>query len=163
MNPGLFKTNKKIIVIACLVMMVLLGTAGTTAPINKSAFKNLKILPQDISHEKLNMIMDQFNQSLGVKCNYCHAKKNENEHLDFASDSNHTKEDARYMMRMTMQLNKEFLQVKQPQIGDSSLPVSCYTCHHGSPYPDSKIPDTAEHSSLAAPKDSLRNQNTTPH
>ena len=163
MKLAFLKPSKKFVVIAALAMMVLLGIAGTNAPINKNDFKNLKVLPQDISREKLDAIMDQFNQSLGVKCNYCHAEKRGGQHMDFASDSNHTKDDARNMIRMTMQINKDFLLVQQPQIGDSTLAVSCYTCHHGSPYPDSKLPDMPGHNRTMAPKDSLLNQKSTPH
>lgn len=137
MNLIYFKPTNKIVVITTLILFVFLGIAGTTAPVKKTTFKNLKVLPQDISNEKLDNIMDHFNQSLGVRCNYCHAK-NAAGKLDFESDSNHTKEDARSMMRMTLQINKDYLLVKQPMIGDSTMAVSCYTCHHGSPYPDAK-------------------------
>lgn len=139
MHRKILNLNKQVAVIISLVIIVFIDIAGTTVPIHKKNFKNLKILPQDISNEKLHRVMDEFNQSLGVKCNYCHAPKDSLGHIDFASDSNSTKEAARDMMRMSIQINKEFLMVKHPMIGDSTMVVTCYTCHHGTPFPDRKI------------------------
>lgn len=139
MHRKILNLNNQVLVIAGLAIMVLISIAGTTPSINKNSFKNLKILPQNISNEKLHGIMDEFNQSLGVKCTYCHAPKDSLGHMDFASDNNNTKEDARYMMKMSIQINKEFLMVKQPMIGDSTMAVTCYTCHHGTPFPDKKL------------------------
>ncbi len=144
MNGIKFKANKPFIVIASLTIIVLIGIAATAPPVNKNAFKNLKVLPQDISKEKLHNIMNEFNESLGVKCTYCHAPKDSLGHMDFASDSNNSKEDARYMMKMTMQINKDYLKVNQPMIGDSSMVITCYTCHHGTPFPDRKMEVFAE-------------------
>lgn len=146
MHDKKLKLPKQFVVITCLIAILLLGIAGTTPPVHKDAFKNLKILPHDISNEKLHNIMNEFNQSLGVKCAYCHAPKDSLGIMDFASDINSTKEDARNMMKMTIQINKDYLKVNQPMIGDSTMVITCYTCHHGSPYPDRKMEEP--HASL---------------
>ena len=142
MKSKFLQVNKKLMVIAGLVAVVLIAVAGTTPPVHPQIFKNLKVLPKDISNEDLHKIMDQFNQALGVRCNYCHAQKDTSRHLDFASDSNHVKDGARYMMHMTMEINNKYLQVKNPMIGDTTLVVTCWTCHRGSPFPDNKSRDT---------------------
>ena len=136
------KISKKLLVIVGLVVVVALGMAGTTPTKNTNDFKNLTVLPKDISKESLTKIMKEFNTSLGVHCDFCHYKKDSTSHPDFASDSNHVKESARYMMRMTLQLNKESFMVKQPLIGDSTLVITCYTCHRGGVYPENKKIDS---------------------
>ncbi len=131
--------NKKILVITVLGALVFLGTAGTIPGTPNREFKNLKILPKDISHDALDKIMDDdFCKSLGVKCGYCHVKDTATGHLDFASDGNEKKEATRFMMNMSLQLNKESFLVAKPMIGDSVMVVTCYTCHHGEVYPDNK-------------------------
>ena len=121
MKNRFISMNRKLMVVIGLFLIIMVAIAATTPPPNKNNFINLKVLPQDISKDVLMKIMKEFNSSLGVHCNYCHAEKDTAHHLDFASDSNHVKDGARYMMKMTMQINKEYLQVKQPLIGDSSL------------------------------------------
>lgn len=143
MKKILLKANKKLMVITAMIIVVVIGVAGTTAPTPKHLYKNLKILPQDISREAMHEIMDvQFADGLGIKCDYCHVKEPGAEHPDFASDANPKKDIARAMMTMVLQLNKIDFQVQKPLIGDSLMVVTCYTCHHGSAFPDtkSKIP-----------------------
>ena len=159
MKAALLKANKKLLVITSLVVIIMLGIAGTTPPLKQNNFKNLKVLPQDISKEALESIMQEFKDGLGVDCAYCHAKANStSSDIDFASDSNHIKEEARYMMRMTLQLNKESFQVKQPLLGDPNMVITCYTCHHGNTFPDAKMADTIPHKAMLIFADSLRNK-----
>lgn len=139
MKQLLLKANKKLMVITAMVIVVVIGVAGTTAPASKKMYKNLKILPQDISKEAMHEIMDaQFANGLGIKCDYCHVKKLGEDHPDFASDANPNKDIARAMMTMVLQLNKVDFQVQKPLIGDSLMAVTCYTCHHGNAFPDTK-------------------------
>ncbi|MEO8406450.1 MAG: c-type cytochrome, partial [Chitinophagaceae bacterium] len=113
--------------------------AATKPPAMKAAdtkFTNLKVLPKDISEKEMNIIMvDEFEDALGVSCNFCHAKQKDSEKLDYASDENPQKENARNMMRMTLEINQKYFMVKHPLIGDSSLQISCNNCHQGQPYP----------------------------
>ena len=135
----LFKLNRKLMVIAAIIVVVMIGVAGTTPPEHNNVYKNLKILPQDISKEQMHDIMEsQFGDALGVKCEYCHAKDPAADHPDFASDANPKKDIAREMMTMVLQMNKENFKVQQPLIGDSLMVITCYTCHHGSAFPDTK-------------------------
>lgn len=103
-------------------------------------YSNLKVLPKNISSKTLSHIMvDDFNEGLGVGCNFCHAEEKGSHRLDYASDEKPEKEIARAMMRMAIKMNRNYFKVKHPMIGDSSLVISCNTCHHGQPMPAASI------------------------
>lgn len=139
MKKLLLQVNRKLMVMITMVIVLIIGVAGTTAPVHPVIYKNLKILPQDISREALHDIMEvQFGDALGVHCDYCHAKEPGADHPDFASDANPRKDIARDMMRMVLKMNTDNFQVAKPMIGDSLMVVTCYTCHHGAAIPDTK-------------------------
>lgn len=130
--------KKKITVAGTLVALVVLGIAAS-APADP-VYKNLKVLPKNISHEQLDSVMHQFNASLGVKCNFCHAAQKDNpKKLDFVSDEKGEKNVTRDMMRMTNRINKKFFHFKQDD-QHPIPPVGCITCHHGSPHPETMAP-----------------------
>ena len=144
----LFK--KKITVAATLVALVVLGIAAS-APAEPT-YKNLKVLPKNISHDELDSVMHQFNSSLGVKCNFCHASQKDNPRkLDFASDEKGEKNVTRDMMRMTDRINKKFFNYKKND-QQSIPPVGCMTCHHGSPHPEAQAPKEEKKAPPAAPQ-----------
>jgi hypothetical protein len=127
--------NQKFTVVATLAVIVTMAVAFTTPAADEH--KNLKVLPRNISHEELEKIMNGFKTALGVKCNFCHAaSKDGSGHLDFASDEKAEKGIARHMMKMTLKINKKYFEVNKPLIGDTSLMVSCITCHHGEAHPE---------------------------
>lgn len=99
--------------------------------LSKDGFKNLKILPKNISKDSLMSLMQGYNKALGVKCNHCHT-------MDKSSDKKHEKEIARHMIKFTNELNeKEFA-----PIGDQyKNAIECATCHRGStkPMSDTKV------------------------
>src|ERR1700712_629093 len=135
--------NRKFIVIASMAVIVTSAVAFTAPAPPDNGYKNLKILPKDISHEKLGKIMHEFNDALGVKCGFCHAASKDTamHHPDFASDDKPEKSIARSMMKMTVKINKKYFEAKHPFIGDSTLSVTCITCHHGSPHPGEPAED----------------------
>lgn len=141
--------KKKITVAGTLVALVVLGIAAS-APADHT-FKNLKVLPKNISHDELDSVMKEFNHSLGVKCNFCHAPQKENpKKLDFASDEKGEKNVTRDMMRMTNRINKKFFHyTKDDQ--HPIPPVGCVTCHHGSPHPEATAPKEMKAPPPAAP------------
>ena len=131
------KINRKIKVLSALIAIITVSVAAIKPPYQKDDFKNLKVLPKNISSKELQKIMvDEFQDGLGVGCNYCHAQEKESLHLDYASDEKPEKEIARSMMLMTMDINKKYFGVEHPLIGDSILTISCSSCHHGTPHPD---------------------------
>jgi hypothetical protein len=117
-----------------ILVFIVLGTAATRLPQNKP--RNLKVLPKDISDHKLDSIMDSYNKALGVKCEFCHApdKKNASE-LDFALDDNPMKEQGRKMIRLNIQVNKDYFYYDSLQSPEYLTVVTCITCHRGDPMP----------------------------
>jgi hypothetical protein len=128
--------NRKLIVIVGLVAAVVTGVGATDRAGGKALYSNLKVLPKDISSKTLTKIMvDDFEDGLGVSCNFCHAEDKDSHKPDYASDAKPEKLMARAMMRMTIKLNRSYFQLKHPRLGDSLLVVNCSTCHHGQPRP----------------------------
>ena len=156
-----------LIISACLVCVIGFQAFTMTRP---PEFRNLKILPQDISKEGLDSVMHTFTVSLGVRCNFCHVRNEAERSMDFASDAKPEKNIARKMMMMSIMLNKNYFKAMgdhdmDHDMDDSShdaamanmnvtidttttpddyrqlfRTITCYTCHRGDPHPDSKIP-----------------------
>ena len=131
--------NKKLTAAAAIMLSMILGIAATNPP-EEHHYKNLKILPKNISHDDLDKVMDGFKEALGVKCNFCHAAdKDSTQHkLDFASDQKPEKNIARGMMKMTGKINKKYFSYNKNDQGESIPTVSCMTCHRGSAHPEPK-------------------------
>ena len=105
-------------------------------PHSNHEFENLKLLPKNISSEKLSRIMiDDFEDGLGISDSPRYAKEKDSNRLDYASDEKPEKQVARLMMKMTMGINKKYFKLKYAMIGDSTLEISCVTCHNGQPHP----------------------------
>ena len=103
---------------------------------NKLPLRNLKVLPADISDQKLDSIMQTYNKALGVKCGFCHVpQKNLPDSLDYASDAEPMKEEARKMMRMTIDINKNNFYFDKSIRPEYLHVVTCKTCHQGEPFP----------------------------
>ena len=128
------KFKRQIVVTLLLAAVVLVGVAALPSP--RHQFKNLKVLPKDISSKDLSRIMiDDFEDGLGVSCAFCHAQGKDSLRVDYASDAKPEKQIARLMMKMTAGINSKFFKVKHAMIGDSILVVKCVTCHNGQPHP----------------------------
>ena len=126
--------KKKIITVFALSVLVIAGIAAINNPKNKH--KNLKILPNDISEVKLDSIMESYSKALGVSCSFCHShSKNFPDSLDYASDDNIMKENAREMMQMTILINKTYFYFDKNEKPEYLKVVNCKTCHRGEPYP----------------------------
>lgn len=100
-------------------------------------FTNLKVLPKDITRERLTGIMRGFTQALGVRCSTCHVGE---EGLplatyDFASDDKGTKLKAREMLKMVQAINGDYL-ANLPQRRQPNVSVTCVTCHRGVQRPE---------------------------
>jgi hypothetical protein len=126
--------HKKIVTLLLLTALVSSGIAAIS--FSKGSHKNLKVLPQDISPQKLDSIMESYSKALGVSCNFCHVPlKNFPDSLDFASDEEPMKENARKMMRMTIHLNKTYFHFDTTQRPEYLKVVTCITCHRGEAFP----------------------------
>ena len=125
--------KQQLITFTAIILFVVSGIAATRFP---GEDRNLKVLPKDISDEKLDSIMGSYNKALGVKCDFCHAPhKKIEEGLNFPSDENPMKEEARKMMRLTIQVNKDYFYFDSTKRVEYLNVVSCITCHRGDPMP----------------------------
>jgi len=103
---------------------------------DQGQFKNLKVLPQTITHDELIATMRNFSRSLGVRCEHCHVQitppPGSKQDMDFASDAKPEKNVARQMIRMVNSVNTTYL----AQINPAGENVQCMTCHRGHKIPD---------------------------
>ncbi len=128
------KFNKILPVISSILFII---TAISAVLPNKAIppkFKNLKVLPKNISEAALDKIMDNFNYALGVSCDYCHAKNDKADELKFASDAKPEKNMARKMMLMTYDVNIKYFGGTKDRIEPQT--IKCITCHRQKPYPE---------------------------
>jgi hypothetical protein len=103
--------------------------------------RNLKVLPQNITHDELIATMRGFARSLGVKCDNCHVANpaGSKERLDFASDAKPEKSVARQMILMTRNINGTL-----KKITPDAETVGCWTCHRGKKEPEEMPPPPPE-------------------
>ncbi len=97
-------------------------------------FKNLKVLPKDITKDQLDKIMDSFTEGLGVNCEFCHVRNEDTNKMQFDLDKKTAKSKARIMLTMTMDINKKYLS-ELSQFSDNIEQVKCVTCHRGNKQP----------------------------
>jgi predicted metal-binding protein len=105
----------------------------------EGSFKNLKLLPPNITHDELIAIMRGYTKALGVKCEHCHVRipnaPADGEDMDFPNDSKPEKQVARVMIEMTRDLNRNYIS----KVNEYSIDVSCITCHRGKGVPDNAV------------------------
>ena len=123
-------------------MLILIGLvmAGVAAIRPPGPYRNLKVLPQDITEKKLDSIMRRYNKALGVACEFCHHQVGNQ--IDFESDKNSMKDNAREMIHLMIDINKLYFNydtLKHPAYLNT---VACYTCHRGEVMPpdNNKLP-----------------------
>jgi hypothetical protein len=94
---------------------------------------NLKVLPKDISEDDLHKVMRLYSRSLGVRCGYCHVANPSNPRdMNFAADDKPEKLIAREMIKMTNDINKNYL----ASIGKGDFEtITCVSCHNGKQKP----------------------------
>jgi len=104
--------------------------SGVPAARADEELKNLKVFPSTITKRELTETMKQWNQALGVRCDFCHEQKvpNDFQSIDFASDKIGHKLVARRMLGMVNDLNDGTL---PRAAGEEDAAVSCVTCHRG--------------------------------
>jgi hypothetical protein len=128
--------NRKTIAFVLFSLFIVAGIAATKPPEDEK-FKNLKVLPKNISKDDLDKVMDGFKAALGVKCTFCHApsKDTADHHPDFPSDAKPEKNIARKMMKMTQKINKKYFSYNKNEQGEVVPAIECMTCHRGSEHP----------------------------
>ncbi len=144
--------KKSIGVVLLLAAFISISASIKTNQKPGDEFKNLKVLPKDISEEKLHQVMDEFKTALGVKCGFCHARNADTtiHKLDFASDANEHKDIARYMMKMTSEINANYFNWMKSTQPDTIHSVRCITCHRGTTELDEE--NISEQMKILSPK-----------
>jgi hypothetical protein len=124
-------------------------------------YKNLKILPKNITEKQMDSVMHHFTGSLGVRCNFCHVRTADGKGWDHASDSNKHKLVARNMMKMTDKINDKYFDVTGGKKNlNARLMVTCYTCHHGNTDPATTPPAEERRGPQRSSSDSTRRTQT---
>ena len=122
-----------------------LAGAAIGAEVDQSRpLENVKVIPADTPRSEVTELMKHFTRSLGVRCSYCHVGE-EGAPLstyDFASDAKRNKRTARFMMRMTYDLNDRHFgdEISASKTDMRANAVTCYTCHRGSTEPLTERP-----------------------
>lgn len=129
--------KKTFLVLATFIFLILISFAFTSK--DEPLYKNLKVLPKNITKEQMDSVMHHFTASLNVKCNFCHMRNEETKKWDFAADDNKHKLVARNMMKMMDKINDKYFDVTGGKKNlNAQLMVTCYTCHHGATNPATK-------------------------
>ena len=112
------------------------ATAPAPPAANATHFKNLKVLPADISESELQALMASFTRALGVRCEHCHVRTagQPMRREDFPLDDKPAKRKAREMIAMVRDINQKYL-AALPDRADPPIRVECVTCHHGTTEP----------------------------
>ena len=126
--------KKTTFVMAGIVCSVIISMAFTKS--DPPRFKNLQVLPKDISERALDSIMHFYTRSLNVRCGFCHVGNQETHQWDMASDLKTDKQVARQMMLMTDSINKKYFPEELVGNTRQNIPtITCYTCHRGNELP----------------------------
>jgi hypothetical protein len=103
---------------------------------------NLKVFPKNIPYRVLDHTMDIWSASLGVRCNFCHARDTQTNKMDFASDAKPEKQMAREMYRMMAKINTKYFKAAKDSLGMvMTTGINCNTCHNGTSHPEVKVPE----------------------
>jgi len=130
--------KNKLFAFSGFVGFIMLGV--TVVNNTKQKERNLKVLPKDISDAKLDSIMHVYNKALGVDCKFCHTKPavlafGSKDTLDYASDKEPMKENARDMMRMVIDMNSKYFYFDKNQKPEYLTTITCIMCHRGEAMP----------------------------
>lgn len=135
----IFQNKRKISVTLLLLCLVAAGISAFRPTDKQPRKRNLKVLPENISHDSLDHLMDAYKVDLGVKCGYCHAQSKDNpRRMDASSDDNPKKDIARNMIRMTNEMNQKYISLLPHSDTGAVAVVTCNTCHRGEAKPTVK-------------------------
>src|SRR5438128_6054788 len=104
------------VLISARAQNLLPGAPKTAA----QSFKNIQVM-KDVPADDIIPAMQFISASLGVECTFCHVER------AFEKDDKKEKKFARYMIEMTMNVNKDNFEGKRS--------VTCFSCHRGAAKP----------------------------
>ncbi len=137
------KINRKVTVAIALLGVMALSVAASLPPDREPPkLVNLKVFPKNTPYKVLDHAMDVWAASLGVHCDFCHARNTETNKMDFASDAKPEKGWAREMFRMTSKINSKYFKAEKDSLGMVKFSgINCNTCHNGKAHPEAKEPE----------------------
>ena len=130
---------------AALILIAGCTTAQAPQPTANPEFRNLQVLPRDITRDQLMATMRSFTRGLGVRCDHCHVvtATEPKEVLDFPADTKEQKRVARVMLRMVNDINGSWMhrveEAEDLKVAIGAPPemrVVCWTCHRGKTEPE---------------------------
>ncbi|MGZ4000184.1 MAG: c-type cytochrome [Mucilaginibacter sp.] len=133
--------KKQLLVTAGALSVIALSVAATM-PQQREEPKlvNIKVFPKNVPYRVLDHQMDVWAASLGVRCNFCHARNEATGKMDFPSDAKPEKTTARNMYLMMNKINKKFFQAQKDSLGMMmTTGINCNTCHRGTAHPEVKV------------------------
>ena len=134
--------NKLMIMGGLLSVIVISVAASSPQQREEPKLVNIKVFPKNIPYRVLDHQMDVWAASLGVRCNFCHARNDQTGKMDFPSDAKPEKTAARHMYEMMNKINKKFFQATKDSLGMvAQSGVNCNTCHHGTSHPEVVVPE----------------------
>src|SRR5438034_6866972 len=126
--------------LACVAPLALICIAaaaqpdpGQKPPMAAEQFKNIQVL-KDLPANQLIPLMHNFNDSLGVGCDFCHVVDTDAEgrHTGWEKDRKKPKAAARRMIVMMQDMNAHQRALERKG--------TCFMCHHGHKEPETKAP-----------------------
>ena len=124
--------KKSLLITLCFGVLIAVSLAFTNDSKSDEPWKNLKVLPQDITQKQMDSVMDHFSKSLNVSCDFCHIENKADQSMDYVTDKNKHKLVARDMMRMTDSINDRYFDLTgAKRTLNTQLMVTCFTCHNG--------------------------------
>jgi hypothetical protein len=127
---------KKSLTVLSGITALVLASLAFTGKGDEPKYKNLKILPKNITKVQMDSVMHHFTDAMNVKCNFCHVRTADGKEWNFPADDNKHKLIAREMMKMTNDINKKYFDLAGGAKNlDAKLMVTCYTCHNGKKEP----------------------------
>lgn len=127
--------SRKIAVLAAFALAACTAMQQQKSQIraDEGVFHNLKVFPQNITHDELIASMRGFARGLGVRCDHCHVAlpPGSAEEFDFPNDAKPEKKVARTMLRMVRATNADYLS----KVNEHGQTLTCWTCHRGQSVP----------------------------
>lgn len=136
------KNALSITVFLGIIVLLFSFNTFTFSPVSNTTYskwKNLKVLPQNITPDSLKGLMHYYNDALGVSCNHCHTAIEGSDKLDYAADTKKEKEFARHMITMTQKINAENFNWQNHPKPETIDVVSCAMCHRGTAKPSESL------------------------
>src|SRR5437667_6012071 len=94
---------------------------------DEGIFHNLKVFPQNITHDELISAMRGFTRGLGVRCEHCHVANppGSKEQFDFPNDAKPEKNVGRTILRTVRTVDATYISMED----EHGTNVTRWTCH----------------------------------